>query len=1129
MAVKSVSMQSESKVRMAANEKEDIDVAMPRPGLRPRCFFDIEIVGQTRGRVVFELFADICPKTCDNFRALCSGEMGISKISGKPLHFKGAPFHRIVKNFMIQGGDFTSGDGTGGESMYGKTFPDESFELNHDRDMLLSMANRGKDTNGSQFFITTQPAPHLDGIHVVFGQVLQGQALVKQIENQKVDSNSRPYNDVIIVNCGELVPQKRKSRPKKRKPSVSLSEDTSSSESESSSDSDSDTSDSETDSIERMKKQRRKAKKLKVKRKLEKKGKKKKKKLKKRGGSESEEDGRLKPKYHSTVRPDEIPDIPRPRFLYRGSPQRRSDDEGRRSPPPRYGRRRSPERVPYNSREFMSKSGRRIKGRGTIRYRTPTRSSSRERSATPPHWRREQEKLRHLDRRARFAQDDDRWLKGDKLRGTNQQGNTIISRKLRAQMAESFRRGEYDDDEIPRPGKPRSIDLGSKADARLERKLRRKEKKLKKKLKKEKKHAKKRRKQQGSESEVDVSSPEPPMYREPGRQRQPGPVSMSPMHTDPRSRQQERELEWEREEVEFSRSRQIKSPSVSDGSPPIEQSETNGRNGRSRSLSPLVREEDPYGGKKGMKSFQIKTSKKEPKVLKDDGKRTMFQDQSSSERSSRSRSPSPKRRSRFEEAEEELSPSNPLSRLAKIKPITMEPTAPAMVSVLPRGDSESPPPTHWKPGQKTWRPKREIIRKEIERRLRTVGTKKDKDPELPRTRSPSPEDEIMSASSEQSGDDGPLGDPMKFLSNIQGYGSLVPPGGENEHSRSPGLSWSGLVKHDQPQSSEPEPLKVKKALVSKWEPPEEPDDGEIIEEPDGMVQLEPPAKVFLIKTPPLPDISQIAVENQLILRKSDIGGAITKSNLPPKVSASTPMVPRNIAMAQKSQSGQLQKSPGHVPKPPSTPPRTPAEASRPPLPIQPPLPISQPPKPPGLPVPPKLPPRPPAEPPKPSSGLPTRLHGLPPKPLAERIGALPQRPTSRNMRTRPRSRSKSRSRSRSYSRSRSRSGRLTPPHRRRSYSHSSRSYSRSVSRSPRRRHSYSRSTSRSKSRSPRRSRDRYRRSRTTSTSRSRSPGGRRDSRSVSRSYSRSSRSYSRSRSRSHSPRRRRYSSDSYSN
>ncbi|KAJ3175192.1 hypothetical protein HDU87_006427 [Geranomyces variabilis] len=173
--------------------------------INPRVFFDLAIAGRPAGRIVFELFASAVPKTAENFRALCTGERGRSIVSGASLHYKGSAFHRIVADFMLQGGDFTSGDGKGGESIYGgEPFKDESFDLKHDKGFLLSMANRGPDTNGSQFFITTVPTPHLDGKHVVFGRVVSGQALVREVEALPVDKKSRPHDPVVISNCGEL-------------------------------------------------------------------------------------------------------------------------------------------------------------------------------------------------------------------------------------------------------------------------------------------------------------------------------------------------------------------------------------------------------------------------------------------------------------------------------------------------------------------------------------------------------------------------------------------------------------------------------------------------------------------------------------------------------------------------------------------------------------------------------------------------------------------------------------------------------------------------------------------------------------------------------------------------------------
>merc|ERR1719389_604407 len=147
-----------------------------------------------------ELYSDVVPKTAENFRALCTGEKGIGK-SGKPLHYKGSSFHRIIPDFMCQGGDFTHGDGTGGESIYGEKFEDENFKIKHTKKGLLSMANAGKNTNGSQFFITLKDTPHLDGKHVVFGEVLEGyDEVVKKIEALGTSSGS-PNKAVVIVDC----------------------------------------------------------------------------------------------------------------------------------------------------------------------------------------------------------------------------------------------------------------------------------------------------------------------------------------------------------------------------------------------------------------------------------------------------------------------------------------------------------------------------------------------------------------------------------------------------------------------------------------------------------------------------------------------------------------------------------------------------------------------------------------------------------------------------------------------------------------------------------------------------------------------------------------------------------------
>ena len=349
---------------------------------RPRVFFDVQVGGVPLGRIVFELFSDVAPKTADNFRSLCTGEKGIGKTTEKPLHYLGSCFHRVVKSFMIQGGDFVNHNGTGGESIFGSTFEDEEFKLKHEKPFLLSMANRGKNTNGSQFFITTEIAPHLDGLHVVFGQVVSGKEVVKEIEDLDVDKKDRPLQDARIVNCGQLVRKEatnKKDRKKKSKKRNSSPESSSDSTSSSDKSSESDSSSSDSDAKRKSKRKTKKRKKKTKKRKKEKK-------IKTENGSKSPSN----PIFQTTkIDKDEIPDVPRNRFLDRF----RADENDDREEMPKHRFKpighQSDNRQHRDHGHRYSSDGKKIKGRGRMTFdsHASRHSSRRSRSATPPHWR----------------------------------------------------------------------------------------------------------------------------------------------------------------------------------------------------------------------------------------------------------------------------------------------------------------------------------------------------------------------------------------------------------------------------------------------------------------------------------------------------------------------------------------------------------------------------------------------------------------------------------------------------------------------------------------------------------------------------------------------------------------------
>uniref|UniRef100_A0A4X2JT40 Natural killer cell triggering receptor n=1 Tax=Vombatus ursinus TaxID=29139 RepID=A0A4X2JT40_VOMUR len=595
---------------------------------RPQCHFDIEINREPVGRIMFQLFSDICPKTCKNFLCLCSG------------------------------------NGKGGESIYGGYFKDENFVLKHDRAFLLSMANRGKHTNGSQFFITTKPAPHLDGVHVVFGLVISGFEVIEQIENLKTDAASRPYADVRVIDCGVLVTKSAKDAVEKKRRLSTHSEDSDSSSNSSSSSESSSDSEAENERSRRRKHKRRLKVKRSKKRRKEENNKQEEQRIKQssnqRGHSErsdiSEKRVDLNTKREKpVVRPEEIPPVPENRFLLR-----RDMPIVTVEPEPKI-----PDVAPILSdqKPSVSKSGRKIKGRGTIRYHTPPRSRScsesddDESSETPPHWKEEMQRLR-----AYRPPSGEKWSKGDKL------SDPCSSRWDERSLSQRSRSWSYNG---------YYSDLSTVRHSDSHHKKHRKEKKV--------KHKKKAKKQKHCKR------------HKPTKKKKISQLS----------------------NVETSRSsiRQMKSPCDRERR---SHSSSSSQHSSKRGWSKSDKDEQSSSTQYSRYSHSYYRSKSQSRSYSKGSSRSRTASKSSSLSQSRSKSRS-NSKSRCQRTTSK-SPRSTASRLNENKPIKTEPIRAAVppndkvvvqpivaesIPVIPLSDS--PPPSRWKPGQKPWKPSYERI------------------------------------------------------------------------------------------------------------------------------------------------------------------------------------------------------------------------------------------------------------------------------------------------------------------------------------------------------------------------------------------------------------------------------------
>ncbi|ROK23370.1 NK-tumor recognition protein [Anabarilius grahami] len=606
---------------------------------RPQCYFDVEINREP-------------------------GEKGSGKTTGKKLCYKGSTFHRVVKNFMIQGGDFTEGNGRGGESIYGGFFEDENFTLKHDRAFLLSMANRGKDTNGSQFFI----------VHVVFGLVISGFEVIKKIEGLKTDSASRPYADVRVIDCGQLITKSANDVLQGKRRKAFHSEDSQSSL-ESSSQYSSCEGESDKKYASRKRKRNSKSKHSKRKRKETK---------KERdtvetarhgshaeGEMAEEDDGEAEQnvkREKPVVRPEEIPPVPENRFLLR------------RDMPSQEETIKTVEQdtvmAPKDTKPAVTKSGRKIKGRGTMRYHTPPRSKSRSESEgergsseTPPHWKEEMQRTK-----AYQPPSVERWSKGERW---DDRSDTPRSRS---------RSGEH------------SLSEASVYSSRYQSRKEKKKTKRKKKNKK-RKHSKKHKKNKTKEtslSEGEMTGSSGKRSKQSGRAERRHSQSRSRSYSRSSSRHSHRSYRSESERRRYLSSSSKDSRSCSKS--------------RSRSYS-RSRSRSERRGRSSMRSSRSRSGQSVTHSRSLSRSRSRYRTRSRTRSNSRYSSETPPRSRKRNELRSPRKPKSTEGGISKLdKPRSgqgEEPKAPPAassesVSVLPLSDS--PPPSRWKPGQKPWKP-----------------------------------------------------------------------------------------------------------------------------------------------------------------------------------------------------------------------------------------------------------------------------------------------------------------------------------------------------------------------------------------------------------------------------------------